>query len=334
MKGIVLKALHQPVEYLDLEIPKLETKTEVLVKISYASLNHRDVWIQKGLYAGIKLPAILGSDCCGEVVEVSQESDKHLLNNKVIINSGLNWGDKESHQAKDFIILGMPTNGTLAEYVKVDSKLVYMKPEHMTDAQASCLPLAGLTAYRALFTQGQVQSGQKVLITGIGGGVAHWAMQFALANKNEVWVTSGDDLKIKASKQLGVKGGVNYKSTDWWKQLLTESGEFDVIIDGACGDGFNRLIDLCKSAGKIVIYGGTAGSITNLNPAKVFWKQLSIIGSTMGSDKDFENMVKFVNENKVLPNVEKIYELKDTEEALRDMELGKQFGKIIIKVEV
>lgn len=332
MKAIILNSIDQPVSFTTTDSPTLLDSNQVLVQLNYAALNHRDVWIQKGQYAGIKLPAILGSDGCGTVVEVGSLENEYLINKKVIINAGLHWGTNQACQSKEFSIIGMPSQGTFAEYISVDVKQIYDKPSHLADAEASALPLAGLTAFRAMFSQGQVLSTQKILLTGIGGGVSQWAFQFALANKNEVWVTSGDDLKLSRSIDMGAAGGINYKNDDWGKTLIKQSSDFDLIIDSACGDDFNKLIDLCKPGGKIVIYGGTTGNINQVIPAKVFWKQISIIGSTMGSDADFKEMIDFVNEHQVKPVQLTIFEMAETENALRLMEEGKQFGKIVLKI--
>ncbi|MFN9906412.1 MAG: zinc-binding alcohol dehydrogenase family protein, partial [bacterium] len=156
------------------------------------------------------------------------------------------------------------------------------KPAHLSFAQAAALPLAGLTAYRALFTKADLKKGEKLLISGIGGGVALIAFQMALAVGAEVWVTSGADDKIELAQQLGAKGGINYKTENWHKSLENNAGGgFDVIVDSAGGDGFQYFLDLANPAARIVFYGGTRGSF-KVNPQKMFWKQLTIFGSTMG----------------------------------------------------
>ncbi|MCS7074780.1 MAG: zinc-binding dehydrogenase, partial [Bacteroidia bacterium] len=162
-----------------------------------------------------------------------------------------------------------------------------------------------------------------------GGGVALFALQFAIAHGCEVWVTSGSEEKIERAKQLGAKGGVIYKTHDWDKKLLKEAGSFQVIIDGACGEGFTKLIEVADMASRIVFYGGTAGNIPALLPAKVFWKQLSILGSTMGNDNDFEAMLAFVGKHRIEPIIAKEFELSDAERGFRLLKEGSQFGKIV-----
>lgn len=331
MKAALLEALHQPVFVHDCPQPQPQ-QGQCLVAINSAALNHRDVFIQKGLYAGIKVPVVLGSDGSGIVAAVGADTDSSWIGKEVIINPGLNWGPHQTHQAKDYIILGTPTDGTFAEYVTVDQSLVHDKPSHLNWHEAAALPLAGVTAYRAIMIQGALKKGDKVLITGIGGGVAQMALQFAVANGNEVWVTSGSEEKIDGAKKLGAKGGINYHTDKWHKELMKQTGEFDLIIDSACGDGFGQVIDCCKPGGKIVIFGGTSGSINNIIPAKIFWRQISIIGSTMGSNHDFGNMLAFVNKHQIKPVVNSVFKLEETQKALDFLASGKHFGKVVLEI--
>lgn len=328
MKALVLEGINQDLklqEVSDLEINENET----LVKIKAASFNRRDYWIKKGLYAGLKFPIILGSDGSG-VVEKS--SNSNLLGKEIIINPSIHWGNNKKVQQKSYKILGLPDDGTFAEYTKISTNNIIEKPSHLTFEQASALPLAGLTAYRSLFSRANLLKGEKVLVTGVGGGVALFAMQFALSYGAKVYVTSGSEEKIQKAIQLGATAGISYKESDWHKKFIKDHGNFDVIIDSACGDDFSKLIDLAESGGRIVFFGGTNGNITNISPQKVFWKQLSILGSTMGSDKDFSDMVKFVNEHKIVPIVDSIYSLEDGNEALNLMEKSSQFGKIVLSI--
>ena len=318
---MVLLGKDQPLVHEDVALPVPE-EGEELVALKAAALNHRDVWIQKGLYAGIKYPIILGSDGCGI------RSDGR----RVVINPSLSWGENPKVQGKGYHILGLPANGTFAEYVKVPSANLFDMPAHLDFAEGAAFPLAGLTAYRALFTKGEAAAGQRVLITGVGGGVALMAMQFALAAGCEVWVSSGSDEKIERAIGMGAKGAVNYKTADWAKKLQEMSGGFDVIIDSAVGDGFADLVNYCTlPAGRVVFYGATSlGNIQGIKPAIVFWKQISIIGSTMGNPKEFAEMLIFVEKHKIRPVVDEVFALGDANAAMRKMDEGKQFGKLVL----
>lgn len=326
MKAIVFEEVNKIV-LKEVDSPDLLDDEEVLIKIKSASLNHRDLWIKKGMYAGLKPNIILGSDGAGIVTAVGKNIDYNFTNKPVIINPGSDWGDSSKTHGKDFKILGLPENGTLAEYIKINRQYVIEKPEHLSFETAGALPLAGLTAYRAVFTRGQIEKTDKVLITGIGGGVALFAFQFALAMGCQVYVTSGSNEKINKALNLGAKQGVNYKEDSWEKEFNTK---FDLIIDSACGKYFNKLVELAQNGGRIVFFGGTTGNINNLAPQKVFWKQLSILGSTMGSHEEFAKMVNFVEEKKLIPIVDQVFEVEDYLKAFDKMDTAQQFGKIVI----
>lgn len=321
MRAVQLVSEIEGMQLVDWPIPD-QKESYKLIRVSHAALNHRDLWISKGRYAGIKYPVILGSDLSGY--------DDN--NRRVLVNPGFYWGDDPHVQAKSFQILGLPENGSFAEFVSVPKEYIYSAPEHLNDIEVAALPLAGITAYRALITKSKPLQGENLLITGIGGGVALQILQFALALKLNVFVNSSDDVKIDQAIQLGAAGGVNYTDSEWDSKLLNLAGGFDMIIDSAGGDSFSKFIRLCKPAARITLYGGTNGIISNLSPQQLFWKQISIFGSTMGTQSEFANMLKFVNEYKIIPIVDSVYELTDFKSAFKRMESKQQFGKIVLSV--
>lgn len=296
-------------------------KGEIVVDMRAAALNHRDYWISIGQYAGIKVPIILGSDGAGE-----------HRGKPVVICPSLDWGTDNRFQASAFRILGLPDNGTLAEQVVIPRRNIYPQPEHLTAEQAAAIPLAGLTAWRALFTRCQLQRSDKVLIVGIGGGVALFALQFAVATGAEVFVTSGSDEKIARAVQMGAKGGANYRTPDWDKTLKNDVGGFDVIVDSAAGDGFSALVNLANPGARIVMYGAGQGIMNNVNPRSVFWKQLNILGSTMGNLAEFKKMMAFINQRTLVPVVDSVFPLAEGNAALQRMAAGDQFGKIVLTI--
>ena len=331
MKSIVLNTtLEDKIEISEIEIPKLGPD-EVLVKIHAAALNHRDEWCRQGLYPGLKNGVVMGSDGAGVVFEVGAEVDQSNIGREVIINPANHWGENEHAQSKDFSILGMPENGTLAEYVKVKLDRIHLKPEYLNWEEAAALPLGGLTAYRALMVQGGLQKGEKVLVTGFGGGVAQFAAQYALANGSEVYVSSSSEGKLEVAKKLGAKGGFNYKKEDWAKEALELTGGFDLIIDSAMGDTLGNLIKVTKPGGRIVFYGATKGNPKDVDARKIFWNQIHLIGSTMGSDRDFSDMLKFVEVNKITPVIDQVFPVDEAVSAFDRMKSGQQLGKIIVK---
>lgn len=329
MKALVLHKDRFGVE--DVPVPAVQPG-EVLVKIQVAALNHRDQWIRVGQYAKIQLPAILGSDGCGEVVQLGDGADAAWLGKTVLINPNIHWGLDPRCQQKDYQILGMPAQGTLAEYVAVRADRLAEKPDYLSIEQAAALPLAGLTAYNALFNKGQAAAGMNILISGVGGGVAQFAFLFAIAAGANVYVTSSKDPVIDACMQLGGRGGCDYRKPDDLKALGKAVGGFDLIIDSACGDGMNDLIATLKPCGKFVFYGATRGLPASLNMRPIFWNHLQLLGSTMGSDADFQNMVAFCGKHRIRPILDKVFSLDDAVAAFDRMRDGEQFGKILINL--
>jgi zinc-binding alcohol dehydrogenase/oxidoreductase len=306
---------------------------EAIVRVVAAALNHRDVWIRKGQYAGLKFPIVLGSDGAGVVERVGEGADQNWVGQEVIANPALGWGESEQFKAdKTFRILGLPDDGTFAEQLRIPAGNLARKPDHLSFQEAACLPLAGLTAFRALASRAHLQKGERVLITGAGGGTAVFAIQFAVAMGARVFVTSGSQEKIESAKKLGAEGGTVYKEDDWDAQLARAAGGFDVIVDSAGGPGFSKLIDLANPGGRIVFFGATAGSPPELPSRKVFWKQLSLLGTTMGSPLDFAGMMRLVESHQIKPSIDSQFELAETNDALDRMEQHAQMGKIVINV--
>ncbi len=330
MKALILKEKHSALELVDVPKP-IPGPEEALVRVDAAALNHRDVWIQKGQYAGLKYPIIPGSDGAGVVVSAPEAAD--WVGKRVIVNPALNWGPSAAYQDPDsFRILGLPDDGTLAEFVKVPVRNLVELPIHLSTEEAAALPLAGVTAYRALMTRARVKSGEKVLITGVGGGVALFALQFAVATGAEVVVTSGSVEKLDKAMAMGAIGCANYRDVGFVERLKSLAGAFDVIVDGTAGDGLNDLFDLAAPGGRVVLYGATRGNPEQVVARRIFWKQLNVLGSTMGSPEDFDSMIKFVTQHRLKPVVDRVFGLNHGEAAFRWMDEGKQFGKIVVTV--
>ncbi|PTX91291.1 zinc-binding dehydrogenase [Opitutus sp. ER46] len=303
---------------------------EAVVAVRAAALNHRDVWIKAGQYAGLKWPCIPGSDGAGVVTEVGDGVDATWRGREVIINPSLEWGENEAAQGARFSILGLPREGTLAQKVVVPAPQLTAKPAHLSWEEAAALPLAGLTAYRALFSRAQAQRGERVLISGVGGGVALFALQFAVAAGAEAWVTSSSDAKIERAVALGAKGGFRYTDADWASRAVKETGGFHVIIDSAGGAEFGRLVDVAAPGGRIAFYGATRGDPPTLPMRKIFWRQVSLLGTTMGSPADWRALVAFVERQQIRPTVSEVFPLERAAEAFALMERSAQFGKIVV----
>jgi len=315
----------------DVTLPDLASD-EVKIQVRAAALNHRDEWCRQGLYANLRDGIILGSDAAGVVVEVGKGVDSNWKGREVIINPASDWGDNQEVQSKNFKIMGMPEHGTLAEFVHVKSNRIHPKPVHMNWNEAAALPLGGVTAYRALFRQGSIQSTDTVLVTGFGGGVAQFGVQFALNLGAKVFVSSSSSEKIQKALDLGCSGGFDYTEENWAEKAILATGGFDLILDSAMGDTLNNLIRVAKPAGRIVFYGATRGNPSGFDGRRVFWNQIKLIGSTMGNDEDFENMLDFVNKNKISPLIDQVFDLENSVKAFDRMKEGKQMGKIVVRI--
>lgn len=332
MKAIVLNQKTYKLETKDVNQPIL-SHSDILIKLKASAINHHELWSIKEKDLKSDSNIIMGSDGAGIVEEVGSAVNHLKKGDEVIINPSINWGLNSRVHGQKYEILGFPTQGTFAEYVSINHQYVLNKPEHLSFQESAALPLAGLTAYRALFTRGEFKSNNKVLITGIGGGAALFALSFAVESGAEVYITSGNENKISKAVELGAKGGVNYKDSNWSAELLDKVKGFDVIIDSAAGKGFTELTELANPGGRIALFGRTAGNILNLNPKTIFWKQLSIHGTTMGNKEEFKKMIDLISSKKIHPVIDSIYSTHEINLAFDKMDKGEQFGKIVINMD-
>lgn len=335
MRAILLRGVEEPVALRVERVPDpVAGPGEVLVRVRAAALNHRDVFICRGQYAGLRFPTILGADGAGEVAAVGAGIATIRVGDQVVINPSLDWGGDQLVAGPSFRILGMPDNGTFAEFVRVPVANVLPTPDRLTVEEAAALPLAGLTAYRALFSRGGLQRGESVLITGIGGGVAALALLLAKAIGARVYVTSGSDEKVRRAIEQGATAGYNYRTQDWVRAVhqATDGGP-DLIVDSVGGVTFEQALDAVRPGGRVVSYGATTGHVPQLTVRRIFWKQLSIFGTTMGSPADFAAMLHMVGEHTVRPVIDQVFPLAGTGAALDRLERAEQFGKIVLRVD-
>lgn len=330
MKALVIQSAGK-IGFAQKKIPELQTR-QVLIKVSAAALNKRDQFIREGKYPNIQFGSILGSDAVGVVEEVGEGADKKLVGRRVIINPNIDWGNNEAVQSRAYNILGMPTDGVFAEFVAVNQDRIHPVPTHLSDEEAAAMPLAGLTAYRALFRHGRVRKNENILISGFGGGVAQLAFQFGIAAGANVYVTSGSAEKIEKAISLGAQGGYNYKDPDWYKNPWQTKGGFDVVIDSAGGDQINTFVKLMRPGGRIVFYGATNGLPSSIDLYRMFWNQITLQGSTMGNDKEFTQMLDFVTEHKIVPLVDSVRPFDDIKSAFDEIASTAKLGKLVVKL--
>jgi NADPH:quinone reductase-like Zn-dependent oxidoreductase len=336
MKAVRLNELGGPqklhVETLPDPTPGLG---EILVNVKRAAFNRRDVFITQGLYPGIELPRTLGSDGAGVVAALGAGVAGPAVGSPVVIDPMLGWGPNPALWDGGSSILGMPHDGTFAEYVLVPAANVHPKPPHLSDDEAAAIPLAGLTAYRALVTRGRVTRDDVVLLTGIGGGVQTFALAFAVHVGARTIVTSSSDEKLERAKAMGADVAINYKTAEAWSKEVRKAaggGGPSLIIDSAGGDTFAQCLDIARPGARIVTYGGTSPK-SSVRMFSIFWKHLDILGTSMGSPEDFAGMLALFSEGNLKPAVDEVVALADVAAAAQRMADSTQFGKIVLAIE-
>lgn len=333
MKAVRLNELGGPEKLHVEEIPDPKPAAgEILVKISHAAFNRRDVFITQGLYPGIELPKTLGSDGCGTVAQLGEGASGPKAGTRVVIYPALKWGDDERVWRRESGVLGMPHEGTFAEYVTVPAENVYPAPASLTDAEAAAIPLAGLTAYRACFFRGKMTKDDTVLITGVGGGVQTFVLLFAKHVGAKAIVTSGSDEKLTRAKAMGADVCINYKtSEDWSKEARDAAGGGpSLVVDSAGGETLSKALDIARYGGRVVVYGGTLGD-AKIRPFSLFWKQLDVMGTSMGSPQDFKAMLALF-EGGLKPAVDEVVPMEQAGTAAEHVLKNEQFGKVVLEI--
>ncbi len=302
------------------------------VRLRAAGLNHRDVW-QRKAYPG-PAPMILGSDGAGVVEAVGAKADSSWVGREVVINPSLHWGEREEAPGPGYQILGNPTPGTYAQAIAIPLANLAPKPAHLDWVQAAALPLAGLTAWRALFTQGGLQPGQTVLLPGIGSGVAGFALLFAKRAGARVIVTSSDDAKLARARAQGADAAVNYRHETWEAAVREAAGSagIDVVLDHSGEKTLPAAVRLVRPGGRVVFLGATTGVELRLNIRELFIHQVHLIGTTMGSPREFAAMLRFVEHHRIVPEVHHRHPLAEAAQAHALLEAGGQYGKVVLTI--
>ena len=320
------------------DLPNLENKeNHVLIKVEACALNHLDVWIRKG-WPGLNLvmPHIGGSDVSGIVVEGNgswREGDK------VVVDPGISsiadsWTEKGlDSMSPGYKILGEHISGGCAEYVCVPVENVHKRPEGLTASQSAAPLLAGLTAYRMLVSRAGIQKGDTVLVMGSGGGVNSLSIQIAKHFGAEVHVVAGGAEKKSKAEDLGASFVVDYKANeDWHKELFPIIGRkgYDIVVDNVGKPTWSRSIKLAGMGGRIVTVGNTKGPIAETDIRYLFAKQLSILGSTMGSHAEFVELLKLMDSGAINPVIDCEIPLSEGVMGHEILEEGTMFGKVVL----
>jgi NADPH:quinone reductase-like Zn-dependent oxidoreductase len=301
--------------YEDVEDPT-PAHGEVLVELRAASLNHLDVWIRKGL-PSVPKPRILGADGAGVIAGTGE---------RVVINPGIVSGGRVH-------IIGETMDGTHAELIAVPRDYVHPIPDDLSFEEAAAFPLVFETAYRMLVTRAHLQPGEWVLVWGIGGGVATAALAIAKALGASVVVTSSSDEKLERARELGADAGVNHATGDVVAAVkeLTDGGAH-VVVDAVGEATWRRTLDAARPEGRIVCCGATTGPNPPAGLHRIWWKQLSVLGSTMGDPEDFQGAYDLIAAGRARPVVDRIYPLAAAREAHERLEAGEQLGKIVFAI--
>lgn len=314
---------------------------EVVLKVLCAGLNHLDIWVRKGR-PGAKLQAshVLGCDAVGAVAAVGESVESPKVGEQVILNPALSCGRcefclrGEQSTCVSFGIMGLSRSGTFAELVAAPAGNCYPRPAHLSDEEAGAFALAHVTAWRMLMTRAQLQPGETVLIHGIGGGAALAALQFAKLIGAEVFVTSSSHDKLSRARDLGADHLLNYEKEDVvkWIEHETSGRGVDVAVDAVGAATWPLDFACVRKGGRVVLCGVTTGAKAESDLRTLYWNQLTIMGSTMGSAQDFRQMLRAVTANQLKPVLDKVYPLGQVRDALERMETGQQFGKLALKI--
>jgi NADPH:quinone reductase-like Zn-dependent oxidoreductase len=285
-------------------------------------LNWHDVLVRQGRYAS-PLPHIIGADGAGVRTDTGEE---------VVILPSLKWGDRDEAPGSDFEILGDHTPGTYAELVSVPVDCLAPKPAGLSWPEAAALPLVGVTTYRALFTRGRLRSGESMLVVGAGGGIATMAIALAVAVGANITVTSSSRATIERAVEAGASGGVLHTESDWYRQaraLSPHNAGFDLVLDpvGRWAESVRAL----RPGGRLVVLGANAAQQAEMDVRSFYFGQFDLLGTTMGSGRDFTGLLNMMERETVRPPViDRKFPLERAADAHEYLETGRTFGKCVL----
>jgi NADPH:quinone reductase-like Zn-dependent oxidoreductase len=290
---------------------------EVLVSLRAASLNHLDLWVRKGL-PSVPKPRILGADGAGVRVDTGE---------RVVINPGFEHGDK-------ILVPGEHMDGTHAELFAAPETNVYPLPDGLSFEEAAAFPLVFETAYRLLVTKAGLREGEWVLLWGIGSGVATAGLAIAKALGAKALTTSSSEEKLERARELGADATVNHADQDVVAAVkdVTGGAGVDVVLEHVGEATWQRSLQSARHGGRIAVCGATSGPNPPAALHRIWWKQLTIYGSTMGAKEDFEGAYELVASDRARPVIDSVYPLAEARAAHERLEAGRQFGKIVLAI--
>lgn len=315
---------------------------QVCVKVKAGALNHLDLFVRNGIPGlTVALPHVMGSDGAGIVESTGAGVTRVKPGDEVVLNPGIHCGECEFCLAGEhslcvtFHLLGEHVAGTFAERVVAPAVNAYPKPAGLSFEEAAAFPLTFLTAWRMLVTKARVKPGESLLIVGIGGGVAVAALQIAKLLGLDVFVTSGSPEKLERAKGLGADAGIDHGKSDFSREIRKITGKrgVDVVLDSVGKATWKQSIASAAKGGRLLTCGATTGPDPQTDLGRIFWNQLTVHGSTMGTHAEFASMLKIFRDGKVRPVVDAVFPLPEAREALRRLEEKRQFGKIVLRVD-
>jgi len=343
MKAVVMEARGGPEVLKVAEVPTPEPgPREVRIRVKAAALNHLDIWVRKGVASPkLPLPHILGADASGVVDAVGPGVTGFAPGDEVVVNPGLSCGHCERCLAGEdnlcprYEILGEHRFGAYAEYLIVPEVNLLKKPQNLSFEEAAAIPLTFLTAWQMVVDKLQVRPGEDVLVMAAGSGVSVAAIQIAKLFGARVIATAGSEEKLRKAKELGADETVNYTHPDWPKEVrrLTGGKGADKVVDHTGALYFEGVIRATANGGRIAIAGASSGYEGTLPFAHVFFRQLSILGSTMGSKSRLFPILRFVEQGRLKPVVGQVLPLEEAAEGHRLLEERRVFGKVVLRVD-
>jgi len=309
------------------DVPDPEPQAgEVLVELRAAGVNHLDIWIRKGL-PSVPKPRILGADGAGVVAALGDGVEGFAVGDRVVVNPGI------VHDGR-ITVIGEHTDGTCCELKTIPAAQLYPLAEQLSFEEGAAFPLVFETAYRMLVTKAGLREGEWVLIWGIGGGVALAAFELCRALGARAIVTSSSNDKLERARGLGADVAVNHSEDDVVAAVKEATGGAGaaVVVETVGEATWERSLAGAASEGRVVVCGATSGHSPPARLYRLWWKQLVVYGSTMGTPADFEGAYELIREGRARIHVDSVFPLADAAKAHERLESGAQFGKVVLKI--
>ncbi len=315
---------------------------QVLVRTRAVALNRLDLFVLEGIPGvQLKMPHVMGSDGAGVVEEAGKGISRLEPGDEVMLNPGLSCGQCEfcvqgEHSlCVRFSLIGEHTGGTFAEYFQAPEANLEKIPVGVSFEDAAAFSLVTQTAWRMLKTRARLRAGEDVFIHGIGGGVASAALQIAVLSGARTFVSSSDESKLEQARKLGADHCFNYSTADVAKEVYKLTGKrgVDVVVEGSGSATWLQSLRMVRKGGRIVTCGATTGPNPQTELRLIFWKQIEILGSSMSSRREYQEIIELLSKDKLRPVIDRVFPLSQAKDALEHLENQSQFGKIVLRVE-